>query len=712
MFVNYETPANQVETLPLYDPYFSHDSSIHYRTGVQNSELLNAVGVLRYVARRLHSPQTRKRSVLIRRSLIICLATAALLTNCIAAEIGDAVRSAIAQVSPSVVRIQIVGAPDRTGKIASQVTTGIVVSDDGEVVSSSFGFGGEIVAVFITTDHGGRHAAEVVATDHVRKVVLLKTSAEKMPLPRWAENGPAVGAWAIAAGRFYSASTPSAALGVVSAVDRVHGLAIQTDAKVSPVNYGGPLIGMDGSVYGILVPLAPGNEATGITAGVEWYDSGIGFAVPADDVLESVVKLRAGLDRKHGFLGIGLTTQNPLSPDVEVKVVHPGSPAEQGGIKVGDKVVSVNGHPIERMGNFQGVVKSSWAGDVLTVVLRNGNSERQVQATLTDELVVPERGWLGIVSVVNSSVDEAEDQGVLVGILDGSPAAEAGLSNPCWISKVDGVAVRTVRQLRGALRDLSVGDVRGFAFSLPDGLNQQQTVSVVAGGRSSDDEDDLISQVAAIRESFTAQVKPPEWRQSVVDLKEDRFAWVFGPAEKSTDAELGVVVVLDDGLPVTDTLVQGWGDVCRQHHLVLVVVYHQYAIPLDSADTLGLVMTEVKKLGVIDADRVTLVTEESHAGLVTRLLLNPRIRALGQAVFVGCRPLVAGLSLVGIQSKNPSLLLFPSTGGSQAQALLKSTVKTLRGAGAAVSLSQTPADVYGTQQASEIARWMLLQTIR
>ena len=649
---------------------------------------------------------------MIRRSLIICLATAALLTNCIAAEIGDAVRSAIVQVSPSVVRIQIVGTPDRIGKIASQVTTGIVVSDDGEVVSSSFGFGGEIAAVFVTTDHGGRHAAEVVATDHVRKIVLLKTSAKKMPLPMWAENIPAVGAWAIAAGRFYSASMPSAALGVVSAVDRVHGLAIQTDAKVSPVNYGGPLIGMDGSVYGILVPLAPGNEATGITAGVEWYDSGIGFAVPASDVLESVVKLRAGLDRRHGFLGIGLTTQNPLSPDVEVKVVHPGSPAEQGGIQVGDKVVSLNGHPIERMGNFQGVVKSSWAGDVLTVVVQNGNNERQVKATLTDELIVPERGWLGIVPVVNSFIDEDADQGVLVGVLDGSPAAEVRLSSPCWISKVDGVAVKTVRQLRGVLSNLLVGDVRRLAFSSLDRVKEQQKVSVVASGRISNDEDDLISQVVAIRESFAAEVKLPKWRQSVVDLKEDRSAWMFGPAEKLTDAELGVVIVLNDGSPVTDTLVQGWRDVCRQHHLVLVVVYHQYAIPLDSADTLGPVMAEVKKLGAIDADRVTLVTEESHAEFVTRLLLNPQVRTLGQAVFVGCRPLMAGLSLAGIQSKNPSLLLFPSTGKSQAQALLKSSVKMLRGAGAAVSLSQIPADVYGTEQASEIARWMLLQTIR
>src|SRR5256885_2038084 len=71
---------------------------------------------------------------------------------------------------------------------------------------------------------------------------------------------------------------PSVSVGIVSALGRMYGKAVQTDAKVSPVNYGGPLVGIDGRVQGVLVPASPRGDSD--AAGVEWYDSGIGFAIP------------------------------------------------------------------------------------------------------------------------------------------------------------------------------------------------------------------------------------------------------------------------------------------------------------------------------------------------------------------------------------------------------------------------------------------------
>ena len=50
---------------------------------------------------------------------------------------------------------------------------------------------------------------------------------------------------------------PSVSVGIVSAKDRIWGRAIQTDAKTSPVNYGGPLVDLRGRIMGILVPLSP-----------------------------------------------------------------------------------------------------------------------------------------------------------------------------------------------------------------------------------------------------------------------------------------------------------------------------------------------------------------------------------------------------------------------------------------------------------------------
>ena len=93
----------------------------------------------------------------------------------------------------------------------------------------------------------------------------------------------------------------SISVGVVSALNRMHGRAIQTDANVSATNYGGPLVDLEGRVLGILVPMAPQAPGAGeanVTAGSEFYDSGIGFAVPLSHVLSVVDRWVESLTRK------------------------------------------------------------------------------------------------------------------------------------------------------------------------------------------------------------------------------------------------------------------------------------------------------------------------------------------------------------------------------------------------------------------------------
>jgi serine protease Do len=110
-----------------------------------------------------------------------------------------------------------------------------------------------------------------------------------------------VGQWTIAVGRTFSPEEPNVSVGVMSALDRVWGKAIQTDAKISPNNYGGALVDIHGRVLGVLVPLSP--QAQQEVAGAEWYDSGIGFAVPLVDVLDRLEPLKAGEDQHPGLLG-------------------------------------------------------------------------------------------------------------------------------------------------------------------------------------------------------------------------------------------------------------------------------------------------------------------------------------------------------------------------------------------------------------------------
>lgn len=664
-----------------------------------------------------------RRSNLIQRFLLLMGAAAVLTVNVAADELDDAVRSAIDQVSSSVVRIQIVGHPDRAGRIGSHVTTGVVVSESGEIVSSSFGFGGDTASVFVQAADGERYAAEVVATDQVRKLVLLQTNASGLRPPVWAEESPAVGAWAIAVGRFYPVRLPSASLGIISALNRVHGLAIQTDAKVSPVNYGGPLLTLDGSVAGILVPLSPGNDATGVTAGVGWYDSGIGFAISAADVADSVHRLRAGEDRLHGLLGIRPSTQNPLATDVVVETVQPRSPAEAAGIQPGDRILAVNGQPTARVGILQSALRSSWAGDTVVLNLQRDDAELMIEATLTDELEAPERGWLGIVPLETAAADESESegpavddgdtagQGVRAGILSRSAAAEAGLPQRCLIFKVDGKEIGSMGDLRRRLRDLTAGVEHEITFAPLDGEAEPQSVAVTATAVSEEARMEWLSAVAALRQETVTATLPP-WVQSVKDLDEERHVWILGPSEKLSGVEPGIVLLLHDGEPVADALVQQWADVCQQHQLILAVVYHEYSIPLDSVQVLGEVLSDLTRLGSPDLDRITLVTTDSHASLVTRVLLDPRIAPLNQAVFVDCRPVTAGASLLALQQKRVSMLLFPDTGDLQTQALTASSVRRMRTAGAAVTVREDGEKLSGRQRAREIARWMLLEKIR
>src|SRR5205823_6843467 len=80
-----------------------------------------------------------------------------------------------------------------------------------------------------------------------------------------------------------------------------NGNALQIDAKTSPANYGGPMIDIEGRVMGLIVPLAGAGEEM---AGLEWYDSGIGFAVTRDSIERVIKRLMNGESLEPGKIGI------------------------------------------------------------------------------------------------------------------------------------------------------------------------------------------------------------------------------------------------------------------------------------------------------------------------------------------------------------------------------------------------------------------------
>src|SRR5262249_60981394 len=105
------------------------------------------------------------------------------------------------------------------------------------------------------------YVAKMVATDTTRMIALLKIDATGLPVPEAAPKAQIkIGQSTLALGRALEPDVnrpPSISEGIISAVERIWGKALQTDAKVSPPNYGGPPVALDGAVVGLLLPPAP-----------------------------------------------------------------------------------------------------------------------------------------------------------------------------------------------------------------------------------------------------------------------------------------------------------------------------------------------------------------------------------------------------------------------------------------------------------------------
>ncbi|MEX0714859.1 MAG: PDZ domain-containing protein, partial [Pirellulales bacterium] len=338
-----------------------------------------------------------------------------------------AIKAAVEHVAGSVVSIETVGGLERSGQVlfGTGPTTGLVVSDDGYVVSSAFNFAQKPTSILVSLPDGTRLPAQLVATDHSRMLVLLKVAAgEPLPVP---EAAPAaqmmVGQWSIAVGRTFEGSQPNLSVGIVSALERIWGKALQTDAKISPANYGGPLIDIRGRVLGVLVPLSP--TESGEVAGVEWYDSGIGFAIPLEHVNAVLPRLKAGENLKPGLLGISMSGRDVYSDPALIAACRPNSPAYEAGLKSGDRIISVEGRPIERQAQLLYEINRRYAGDTVALTVQRGDEQFERAIKLVDHLEPYQRAFLGILAVRSTHLAEpAADQPAADQPAAGQPAAE------------------------------------------------------------------------------------------------------------------------------------------------------------------------------------------------------------------------------------------------------------------------------------------------
>ena len=221
----------------------------------------------------------------------------------------------------------------------TSVGSGFVIHPDGYIVTNAHVIAqtADRKATFVD---GREYDAGVVAFDTQRDLAVLKIKTDQPlhTLPMGRSDDLMIGETVIAIGNPLGYQNTVTA-GVVSAVNRdlvfsqemkLSGL-IQTDASINPGNSGGPLLNVLG-------------ELIGVNSAIRGDAQNIGFAIPVDQLREVLPDL-LDVERRYRIV-CGLSVDALNSP--KVTEVTPGSPAQQAGVKVGDVLKAVDGHPIKQ----------------------------------------------------------------------------------------------------------------------------------------------------------------------------------------------------------------------------------------------------------------------------------------------------------------------------------------------------------------------------
>ena len=289
---------------------------------------------------------------------------------------AKAFRAASEKIQPSLVTIESYGGvaavQGKIGGIRKQGegnTTGIVISPDGYIVTSTFNFIQKPPVITVVTNDGQRHTARLMGRDKIRKICLLKIDGvSDLQVPEIvAPKDVAVGQWAVSIGVGYGDMSPAVSTGIISAKNRIGGKAIQTDANISPANYGGPLVDIKGRMIGLCVPMDPQSQAAG--AGVQWYDSGIGFAIPLSLDSPVIERLKVeGAEVIPPWLGLKLMAV-PEREGLWVEEVVRDSPADKAGIRREDCIRKIDGEEVFDMLKLRQVLSRFEGGQAVELTV-------------------------------------------------------------------------------------------------------------------------------------------------------------------------------------------------------------------------------------------------------------------------------------------------------------------------------------------------------
>ncbi|MDX1665083.1 MAG: trypsin-like peptidase domain-containing protein [Candidatus Promineifilaceae bacterium] len=288
-------------------------------------------------------------------------------------EFSEALAESVKQAGASVVRVE--GRRRLPG-------TGIIWSAEGVIVTAN-----HVVkrdeSIIVGMADGSTTNATVAGRDPSRDLALLRVDASDLPAATVREGRAKVGNLALALGR--PGRNVQATVGIISAVSEGEWRTpaggevdhyLQTDVLMYPGFSGGPLLDVAGQVVGL--------NSSALVRGAS-------VALPAATLSEVAAALLAHGRMRRGYLGV--STQPVRLPEkvreavgqetgLLIISVEKDSPAEAGGLVLGDTIVSLDGHPVRHHDDLLALLSGDRVGHKVPVGIVRGGESQTVNVTV------------------------------------------------------------------------------------------------------------------------------------------------------------------------------------------------------------------------------------------------------------------------------------------------------------------------------------------
>jgi S1-C subfamily serine protease len=291
---------------------------------------------------------------------------------------SGAVIGALERVSPAVTFIEVVhpngravpgGRPAPGARRPARGSgSGFLFTPDGYLLTNSHVVqGADEITVRLNDDT--RYGADLVGNDPDSDLAVLRIgSPGALPYVEFGDSASLkVGQVAIAIGNPLGYSK-TVTTGVISALGRtlratsgrlMHDV-IQTDAALNPGNSGGPLVDSRGRVIGVNTAMIPQAQAICFATGINTAKWVIGQLFAHGRVRRAYIGVSGATVpvATRVVRHFGLRS----SSAVHVLELVPGSPAAEAGVEPGDRMIALDGVPIDGIDSLQRLLDAGWIG--------------------------------------------------------------------------------------------------------------------------------------------------------------------------------------------------------------------------------------------------------------------------------------------------------------------------------------------------------------